>query len=49
MCHFHKGLGFVYMHETTKCVVINNFENNGTFLVGWSFRLKVGYELCNAT
>ena len=21
--HFHKGCGFVYMHETTKCVLIN--------------------------
>ena len=23
--HFHKGYGFVYMHETTKCVLINSF------------------------
>ena len=22
--HFHKRWGFVYMHETTKCVPINN-------------------------
>ena len=25
ICHFHKGRGFIYMHETTKCVLINNF------------------------
>ena len=25
MGHFHMGLSFVYMHETTKCVLINNF------------------------
>ena len=27
ICHFHKGLRFIYMHETTKLFPASYFEN----------------------
>ena len=43
MCHFHKELGFVWRHETTKCVVINNFYFHEAIVMD-DWRFSAGYR-----